>query len=89
MPWKKSEGLIDPDKYLFAMDLMGEYPNRDMWLGDACEECHNPNAWSLWMFDHNKQTEFELEGKHEGLECKACHTEPLKKGKKMPQECNN
>ncbi|MBF0264217.1 MAG: hypothetical protein HQL46_03030 [Gammaproteobacteria bacterium] len=35
IPWQDSEGLIDPDKKLYAMDLMGNYPNHDMWLGKA------------------------------------------------------
>jgi len=33
--WKNSEGLIDPEKKLYAMDLRGEYPNHDMWLGNT------------------------------------------------------
>jgi hypothetical protein len=36
--WQQSEGLINPDKKLYAMDLIGNYPNHDMWLGDICED---------------------------------------------------
>jgi hypothetical protein len=46
-------------------------------LGSQCEHCHNPNAWSLWEFDHDRQTEFRLDGSHEGLACNACHTRPV------------
>jgi hypothetical protein len=34
-PWQNSEGLVNPDKKLYAMDLIGNYPNHDMWLGDV------------------------------------------------------
>ena len=45
-------------------------------LGIDCMVCHNPNSWGIWQFDHNKQTEYKLDGKHEGLACLACHTKP-------------
>ncbi len=41
-------------------------------LGENCGQCHTPNAWSVWQFDHN-QTEFPLTGQHNGLACDACH----------------
>ena len=42
-------------------------------LGPACEQCHNPNGWTRWRFDHSKQTHFPLTGAHNGLDCHACH----------------
>ncbi len=45
-------------------------------LGSECQQCHNPNGWSIWQFDHNTETDYVLDGKHEGLGCLACHTEP-------------
>ncbi len=45
-------------------------------LGIDCKLCHNPNGWKIWQFEHNKQTDYILDGKHEGLDCHACHTEP-------------
>lgn len=39
-----------------------------------CQKCHNSVDWKVWSFDHNKQTDFALTGKHAGLVCKACHT---------------
>ena len=44
-------------------------------LGVDCKICHNPNDWGIWEFDHNEQTEYDLDGKHEGLGCHECHTE--------------
>jgi len=58
-------------------------------LGNECEVCHNPNAWSLWEFDHNEQTDFELDGKHEGLGCHLCHSTVLKKGQKTASQCGD
>jgi hypothetical protein len=36
--WELSAGLVDPDKRLHAMTLEGEFPNRDLWLGEVCED---------------------------------------------------
>lgn len=43
-------------------------------LGSDCASCHNPNDWLLWQFDHSSQTQFPLEGAHQGLTCSACHS---------------
>jgi hypothetical protein len=56
-------------------------------LGPRCEECHNPNHWNLWKFDHNTQSKFKLDGAHTGLECKACHTEAVEKKRELPLIC--
>lgn len=42
-------------------------------LGAQCASCHNPNGWSFWRFDHDKQTKFALTGAHKGIRCDACH----------------
>jgi hypothetical protein len=49
-------------------------------LGNDCGSCHNPNGWKLWLFEHNVQSKFKLDGKHASLACLDCHTKP-KKGK--------
>jgi hypothetical protein len=56
-------------------------------LGEHCASCHNPNAWGLWIFDHNQQTEFELDGGHEDLICRDCHREPVEKTPKQSSRC--
>jgi hypothetical protein len=56
-------------------------------LGPGCGVCHNPNAWSLWEFDHSEQTSFELDGSHEGIDCHACHKKPVKKKIRMSGSC--
>jgi hypothetical protein len=56
-------------------------------LGTDCGLCHNPNAWSLWRFDHDTQTEFRLTGAHEGLDCHACHRAPAGDRATLPSAC--
>ncbi len=51
-------------------------------LGNKCGECHNPNAWSAWIFDHDTQTDFRLEGRHRELRCQDCHTGGVGSGRK-------
>ncbi len=56
-------------------------------LGNACEICHNPNGWDLWRFDHNKRTDYVLDGKHDGLDCLACHREAIRGKIELPTTC--
>ncbi len=56
-------------------------------LGTHCANCHNPNGWMLWQFDHNTQTEFKLEGSHEGLKCQMCHRQPMEKKVEVSNAC--
>ncbi len=58
-------------------------------LGPFCGGCHNPNAWSLWSFDHNRQTDFELDGAHEGLSCDSCHQRPIKDKIDLSSACGH
>jgi hypothetical protein len=56
-------------------------------LGPSCGDCHNPNGWRLWEFDHDKETSFALTGKHEGLVCSACHTQKTDRKAKASSTC--
>lgn len=44
-------------------------------LGSKCESCHSSNGWSLWSFDHARQTGFALLGAHARRQCADCHRE--------------
>lgn len=44
---------------------------------DICGNCHNPVAWDLWLFDHNTETNFLLEGAHVDVACDDCHRSSL------------
>ena len=57
-------------------------------LGTQCQTCHNPNAWSLWEFDHDTATGFVLDGGHEGIDCHACHREAVKRRISLVTSCD-
>lgn len=59
----------------------------DLALGKNCGSCHNPNDWQLWLFDHDKQTDFQLSGAHKNLNCQSCHTEPTQGEVEQSQMC--
>ena len=42
-------------------------------LGTDCETCHNPNSWMTWIFDHDKASDFKIDGAHDELGCYDCH----------------
>jgi hypothetical protein len=41
----------------------------------------------LWLFDHDNQTGFVLDGAHDELTCDACHTTPTKNAVKQTKVC--
>jgi hypothetical protein len=45
-------------------------------LGTECAECHNPNGWKMWDFDHATHTRFPLLGAHAKIGCADCHIRP-------------
>ncbi|NOU07038.1 MAG: cytochrome C [Hyphomicrobiaceae bacterium] len=56
-------------------------------LTAKCAQCHNPNGWARWRFDHAKQTKFPLTGAHQGLQCHACHTTKSVQKVSAPTNC--
>jgi hypothetical protein len=44
-------------------------------LDNKCESCHTVNDWhgKELTFDHNRDSEFQLNGKHAKVECVKCH----------------
>lgn len=56
-------------------------------MGSKCQLCHTPNAWGIWVFAHDKQTDFKLTGKHKKLTCDRCHYKPLEDMKSKVDEC--
>ena len=59
---------------------------REPW-GSKCNLCHNPNGWSFWRFDHDRQTDFKLEFSHKGLQCKACHKKAMGEDVEQSSTC--
>lgn len=59
----------------------------DMRLGPDCAECHNPNGWMVWRFDHDAQTRFPLGGAHAELSCHSCHRDAAPHGIELGMTC--
>ncbi|WP_339918402.1 hypothetical protein [Yeosuana marina] len=66
--------------FLMVMPIMAQSPAQSPHGDDFkinCNQCHNPSGWELdiylMRFDHNKKTNFKLEGAHTQTDCKACH----------------
>ena len=55
-------------------------------LGKECANCHNPNGWTFYQFDHGKATKFVLDGAHSKLDCKDCHVKSADEVK-LPHFC--
>jgi len=46
-----------------------------------CDRCHTPVDWLAEKFDHNRDSDFKLEGAHKSVRCEQCHVEITLKGK--------
>jgi hypothetical protein len=42
-------------------------------LGEKCEQCHRPTAWSAARWDHGAITGMPLNGAHRTIGCESCH----------------
>jgi hypothetical protein len=42
-------------------------------FGEKCQSCHADKSWKVLVFDHERDAGYELEGKHAGVKCEACH----------------
>ncbi|MEQ1607923.1 MAG: cytochrome c3 family protein [Hyphomonadaceae bacterium] len=45
-------------------------------LGPMCRDCHSETSWAKVSFEHERDANFALNGKHAKATCAACHTEP-------------
>jgi len=54
--------------------------------GPKCADCHNEVKWREIIFDHNRDTDYPLRGKHETTKCDDCHKGDLYKDK-LQTEC--
>jgi hypothetical protein len=41
--------------------------------GQKCESCHATKEWKQTLFNHDKDTKYELLGKHRLVKCASCH----------------
>lgn len=57
-------------------------------LGTTCKQCHFEGfPWSDVIFDHNKQSDFKLDGRHQAVSCARCHSNAPKTFKPVEQKC--
>jgi hypothetical protein len=42
-------------------------------VSEDCSQCHNYQDWKDFVFDHSKNAEFKLTGKHADAKCELCH----------------
>jgi hypothetical protein len=42
-------------------------------FGKKCETCHLAKSWQDTTFNHNKDTKYQLKGKHASTKCESCH----------------
>ncbi|MEX8520335.1 MAG: cytochrome c3 family protein [Leptothrix sp. (in: b-proteobacteria)] len=50
-------------------------------FGVKCESCHNARSWRIWDFNHDKRTDYKLDGAHRKVACESCHKSPAPSGK--------
>ncbi len=54
-------------------------------LGKECHNCHQETDWQTTTFDHSKNTDHNLTGAHQTVECALCHTNH--RYKEIPTDC--
>ena len=55
-------------------------------LGKECENCHTPENWQKFRFNHD-ETDFPLHGAHRDTACNSCHVN--ERYKDTPKTCNS
>jgi hypothetical protein len=56
-------------------------------LGEGCDKCHDNEHWKPPTFDHARDTKWPLTGRHEKVDCHACHTAPTAT-QKLATDCH-
>jgi len=52
-------------------------PHDERQIDKECSFCHTTTTFSWIQFDHNKQTDFRLTGKHRDVACLSCHVDQV------------
>ena len=57
-------------------------------LGFTCKDCHYEGfPWTQVLFEHNSQSSYVLEGKHQAVSCEKCHTDAPRVFKPVKTNC--
>ena len=83
------ESHVFRDAPEMCVDCHREDDAHDGRFGEKCAFCHNPVAWPQWMFDHDVQTGFTLDGAHENVACENCHRSTLTMQMSLGQYCSD
>lgn len=70
----------DPYKVKIKTDCLSCHKHDDVHkgrFGAKCQDCHNETSWSKQRFNHDTQTKFKLRGKHQNINCTACHKQHI------------
>lgn len=54
--------------------------------GSKCQDCHGVGGWSSQRFDHDKDTDYPLKGRHAQVACVKCHQDQAEGGKRKKLE---
>ncbi len=61
--------------------------------GSTCTSCHTETAWASLLFDHQRDTDYPLDGAHRNLKCVACHKPagqpPMVHYRPLPHRCED
>ncbi len=76
-----------------SCDSCHTVPHGKQFDDQFCKDCHSERSWSDVTFDHNKDSDFPIKGKHKNLTCKACHFKSELNPKvipfvKLPGQCS-
>jgi hypothetical protein len=55
-------------------------------FGKQCDSCHVEQGWKKTHFNHDRDTDYPLKGRHALADCHSCHTERYR-GKRLPTRC--
>lgn len=70
-----------------CIDCHAEEDAHEGRFGETCTICHSPVAWEQWFFDHDRQTDFRLDGAHKTVACEACHRQSLALQTRLGERC--
>ena len=61
--------------------------------GGECVTCHGETAWKTLSFDHQRDTDWPLDGAHSNVRCAACHQPagqpPFVRYAPLPHRCED
>jgi len=55
--------------------------------GAKCQKCHDTSKWINILFDHTKDTKFELKFRHAKVSCSSCHKGDIFKKNRTKRNC--